>query len=543
MSDISSTTRRRSSASRVRRTCPTFSSRSSSAVTDAELQVDRRAEPPGGQRLAPPRGVHDRDERADVGAVEPVQLGEPLPDRVQLDGQPAKEQRELPPVLDPSPSSRAILSTIEIIDRQGKSCLVCRPSPLVAARDHRPPLAGARRPPRLAGRRAQRRPAERLGRVPARQRRVHAGDRAAARVPDQPRAAGDPAVGGRRPAGPAAAGPDRRPRRAGRRRSPERARWRARPPRRSPRRTARRSQADPPDQPRPHRPAARARRRPARRSPPVDGTTAYVTGPGASFSDFADGFSGIDGAAAARRVRRRPADPAGRLPQPDPAVPRHRHGRPGADRLDGRRLPAGQGRLDRGQRPEPGHLLDPRRRRRHRLRPAAGRPLPRGTARGAVEVHRDADRAAASRGRRSSPAAPRSSSASSACSSPTSAPTAGLGPISAVSVALAVVAALTFLPAVLVLLGRAAFWPFRPQYGSEHRHGRGWERVAQIVGSPSGPGAGLDPRRPLRRRVLRAHVLRRRHPAQPGGARRHPVGHRPGRRSSGTSTPAAPAPP
>ena len=38
----------------------------------------------------------------------------------------------------------------------------------------------------------------------------------------------------------------------------------------------------------------------------------------------------------------------------------------------------------------------------------------------------------------------------------------GLGPISAVSVALAVVAALTFLPAVLVLLGRAAFWPFRP---------------------------------------------------------------------------------
>src|SRR3954463_8259018 len=29
--------------------------------------------------------------------------------------------------------------------------------------------------------------------------------------------------------------------------------------------------------------------------PAVDGTTAYVTGPGASFSDFADGFSGIDG--------------------------------------------------------------------------------------------------------------------------------------------------------------------------------------------------------------------------------------------------------
>ncbi|HEV7188320.1 MAG TPA: MMPL family transporter [Blastococcus sp.] len=58
----------------------------------------------------------------------------------------------------------------------------------------------------------------------------------------------------------------------------------------------------------------------------------------------------------------------------------------------------------------------------------------------------------------------------------------GLGPISAVSVALAVLAALTFLPAVLVLLGRAAFWPFRPQYGSEHRQGRGWDRVAETVG-------------------------------------------------------------
>src|SRR4051794_39864659 len=62
----------------------------------------------------------------------------------------------------------------------------------------------------------------------------------------------------------------------------------------------------------------------------------------------------------------------------------------------------------------------------------------------------------------------------------------GLGPISAVSVALAVVAALTFLPAVLVLLGRAAFWPFRPQFGSEHPHGRGWERVAQVVGRRPG---------------------------------------------------------
>ncbi|MGY1783071.1 MMPL family transporter [Geodermatophilus sp. SYSU D01036] len=58
----------------------------------------------------------------------------------------------------------------------------------------------------------------------------------------------------------------------------------------------------------------------------------------------------------------------------------------------------------------------------------------------------------------------------------------GLGPISAVSVALAVVAALTFLPAALALLGRAAFWPFRPHAGEPPREGRGWQRVAALVG-------------------------------------------------------------
>ncbi|CAA9280542.1 MAG: transporter, MMPL family [uncultured Blastococcus sp.] len=70
----------------------------------------------------------------------------------------------------------------------------------------------------------------------------------------------------------------------------------------------------------------------------------------------------------------------------------------------------------------------------------------------------------------------------------------GLGPISAVCVAFAVVAALTFLPAALTLLGRAAYWPFRPQYGSRPKPGRGWERVARFVG-----------RRP--RRVLAGSLL------------------------------------
>ena len=62
----------------------------------------------------------------------------------------------------------------------------------------------------------------------------------------------------------------------------------------------------------------------------------------------------------------------------------------------------------------------------------------------------------------------------------------GLGPISAVCIAFAMLAALTFLPALLVLLGRAAFWPFRPRYGEEHVHGRGWERISTSVGRRPG---------------------------------------------------------
>ncbi|TYP83784.1 MMPL family transporter [Blastococcus xanthinilyticus] len=62
----------------------------------------------------------------------------------------------------------------------------------------------------------------------------------------------------------------------------------------------------------------------------------------------------------------------------------------------------------------------------------------------------------------------------------------GLGPISAVCIAFAMLAALTFLPAVLVLFGRAAFWPFRPRYGEEHTSGTGWERVSASVGRRPG---------------------------------------------------------
>ncbi|HEV3503988.1 MAG TPA: MMPL family transporter, partial [Actinomycetes bacterium] len=58
----------------------------------------------------------------------------------------------------------------------------------------------------------------------------------------------------------------------------------------------------------------------------------------------------------------------------------------------------------------------------------------------------------------------------------------GLGPISAVNVVFAVLVAPTFLPAALTLLGRAAFWPFRPRPGGEAPEQAGlWGRVAGLI--------------------------------------------------------------
>ncbi|MEO8851115.1 MAG: MMPL family transporter [Allobranchiibius sp.] len=61
--------------------------------------------------------------------------------------------------------------------------------------------------------------------------------------------------------------------------------------------------------------------------------------------------------------------------------------------------------------------------------------------------------------------------------------TAGLGPVAAIGIACAMFSALTFLPAVLVLLGRRAFWPKGPKLGSEHPERAGlWGKVAAFVG-------------------------------------------------------------
>ncbi|HLU72131.1 MAG TPA: MMPL family transporter [Nonomuraea sp.] len=67
----------------------------------------------------------------------------------------------------------------------------------------------------------------------------------------------------------------------------------------------------------------------------------------------------------------------------------------------------------------------------------------------------------------------------------------GLGPVAALGIGAALVSALTFLPAVLLLLGRAAFWPVRPRFGTQEgdadstaavvgRH-RLWGRIANSV--------------------------------------------------------------
>ena len=60
----------------------------------------------------------------------------------------------------------------------------------------------------------------------------------------------------------------------------------------------------------------------------------------------------------------------------------------------------------------------------------------------------------------------------------------GLGPVAAVGIAFAMLAALTFLPAVLVMLGRKAFWPVRPKLDLTHPQSQVtgfWARVAATV--------------------------------------------------------------
>ncbi|MET9776977.1 MMPL family transporter [Streptomyces sp. NPDC006367] len=57
-----------------------------------------------------------------------------------------------------------------------------------------------------------------------------------------------------------------------------------------------------------------------------------------------------------------------------------------------------------------------------------------------------------------------------------------LGPVGAIGIVCAVLSTLTFLPAVLALLGRAAYWPARPVRADDPQAGhRLWHRVAAMV--------------------------------------------------------------
>ncbi len=56
-----------------------------------------------------------------------------------------------------------------------------------------------------------------------------------------------------------------------------------------------------------------------------------------------------------------------------------------------------------------------------------------------------------------------------------------LGPVGAIGIACAVLSTLTFLPAVLVLLGRAAYWPAKPKSARESAGHGVWTRIAGLV--------------------------------------------------------------
>lgn len=58
-----------------------------------------------------------------------------------------------------------------------------------------------------------------------------------------------------------------------------------------------------------------------------------------------------------------------------------------------------------------------------------------------------------------------------------------LGPVAATGIVLSMLASLTFLPAVLALLGRVAFWPARPRYSAEVKDASAgfWAKIAAFV--------------------------------------------------------------
>ena len=195
-------------------------------------------------------------------------------------------------------------------------------------------------------------------------------------------------------------------------------------------------------------------------------------------------------------------------------------------------LPAGQERVDHPVRAEPGHPVDPRRRRLDRLRPAARR-------RYKEELHDNESTWVAMKAAWRAAVEPIAASAATVILGllclllSELGNTSGLGPVGALGIAGAFIASLTFLPAVLLLFGRRIFWPGIPQV--DHAHAEDVRRPPRALG----PGRGD------RRRPRSAHLGRSRSSCWPPGGvrpdvqgqRRHAVGpvphdrrlgHRPG---------------
>ncbi|THJ68481.1 MMPL family transporter [Arthrobacter echini] len=83
-----------------------------------------------------------------------------------------------------------------------------------------------------------------------------------------------------------------------------------------------------------------------------------------------------------------------------------------------------------------------------------------------------------------------------------------LGPIAAIGIAFSLASALTFLPAVLLLLGRAAFWPLRPRYDKEATTAVAPHHGKHLVPTDGGPETGLERLTGLWQRV--AYLVARR---------------------------------
>ena len=214
------------------------------------------------------------------------------------------------------------------------------------------------------------------------------------------------------------------------------------------------------------------------------GAEIYVTGPAGVLADFAEAFGEIDGIlllVALGVVLRHPAD---RLPKPGPAVHRPDDLDPGARRGLLRDLPARRERRHRPQRAEPGDPVHPGHRRRRRTTPcswwrASGRSC-------AAPTTRSMRCGRRLRGTFEAILASGGTVILGVLTLLLSELNSnrGLGPVAAVGIAFAMLAALTFLPAVLVLLGRRAFWPVRPTLDLTHPQSQVsglWARVAGLV--------------------------------------------------------------